>query len=58
VFDPGLGLKRDFMRVVLKQVGNYGEVYARDIAPLGIPREGTLNASWLHGGLIYAPPFR
>jgi general L-amino acid transport system substrate-binding protein len=39
-------------------VGNYGEVYARNIAPLGIPREGTVNASWLHGGLIFAPPYR
>jgi general L-amino acid transport system substrate-binding protein len=58
VFDPGLGLRVDFMRDVLRQVGNYDEVYQRHIAPLGIPREGTLNASWRHGGIIYAPPFR
>ncbi len=58
VFDPGLGLRVDFMRDVIAQVGNYGEVYERYVAPLGIPREGTLNASWLDGGLMYAPPYR
>ncbi len=58
VFDPELGIPTDFMQEVLRQVGNYDEVYTRNIVPLGIPREGTLNASWLDGGLIYAPPTR
>ena len=58
VFDPGLGIELDFMQQVLKQVGNYDEVYQKNIAPLGLAREGTLNASWLNGGLIYAPPVR
>ncbi len=57
-FDPNLGIDVDFMRQVLKQVGNYDEVYQANITPLGLPREGTLNASWLDGGLIYAPPVR
>ena len=58
VFDPNLGIDTDFMQNVLTQVGNYGEVYEANISPIGIPREGTLNASWLNGGLIYAPPTR
>ncbi len=58
VFDPGLGISPDFMQNVIRQVGNYGEVYEANITPIGIPREGTLNASWLDGGLIYAPPWR
>jgi general L-amino acid transport system substrate-binding protein len=58
IFDPGLGISPDFMQNVIRQVGNYGEVYDANITPIGIPREGTLNASWLDGGLIYAPPWR
>jgi general L-amino acid transport system substrate-binding protein len=58
VFDPGLGVRVDFMRDVIRQVGNYDEVYARNLEPLGIPRAGTLNASWQDGGLMYAPPYR
>ncbi|PKN82112.1 MAG: amino acid ABC transporter substrate-binding protein [Chloroflexi bacterium HGW-Chloroflexi-9] len=58
VFNPGLGVATDFMRAVIRQVGNYDEVYQRNVAPLGIPRAGTLNASWLDGGLMYAPPYR
>ena len=58
VFNPNLGIPTDFMQGVIREVGNYDEVYQRHITPLGIPREGTLNASWLDGGLIYAPPTR
>jgi general L-amino acid transport system substrate-binding protein len=57
----GLGLAPDFMVNVLKGVGNYGEVYAKHLGegtPIGIPREGTLNAQWYDGGILYAPPFR
>ena len=57
-FDAGLGLAPDFMQRVIAQVGNYGEVYERNITPLGIPREGTPNALWTAGGLMYAPPYR
>ena len=58
ISDLGLGIATDFMQNVIGQVGNYGEVYEANITPIGIPREGTLNASWLNGGLIYAPPTR
>lgn len=58
IFDPGIGLPPDFMQEVIKQVGNYDEIYERNVAPLGIARAGTLNASWTDGGLIYSPPWR
>lgn len=59
VFDPGLGIDPTFMQEVIRQIGNYGEVYARHLVEqLGLEREGTLNALWTDGGLIYAPPWR
>ncbi len=59
VFDQGPAIDADFMQDVISQVGNYDEVYTKNIADLlGIARAGTLNASWLNGGLIYAPPTR
>ena len=56
VFDPGLGLPADFAYQVIKQVGNYGEIFDRNIKPLGLERG--VNALWTDGGLIYAPPYR
>ena len=55
-FDPGLGLDKDFNVRVIEAVGNYAEIYERNITPLGIERGP--NANWLDGGLHYAPPFR
>ena len=46
------------MQNVIGQVGNYDEIYNRTIAKIGLERAGSLNASWLDGGLIYAPPIR
>jgi general L-amino acid transport system substrate-binding protein len=60
-FDPGLGLDPEFALNVIRLVGNYGEIYERNVGadtPLGLDREGTLNALWTDGGLIYAPPYR
>lgn len=54
--DPGLGLPTDFAYQVIKQVGNYGEIFDRHLAPLGLERG--LNALWTDGGLMYAPPYR
>lgn len=56
--DFSFGIEADFMQNVISQVGNYGEVYDRHLVPLGLTREGSLNAQWTDGGLIYAPPFR
>ena len=58
IFDSNLGIDPGFMQAVIAQVGNYGELYETHIEPLGLPREGSSNASWLDGGLIYAPPWR
>jgi len=55
----GLGLADDWAYQIVKQVGNYGEVFERNVgsgSPLGIPRG--LNALWRDGGLQYAPPIR
>jgi general L-amino acid transport system substrate-binding protein len=54
--DPGLGLPTDFAYQVISQVGNYGEIFDRNLTPLGLQRG--LNAQWYDGGLLYAPPYR
>jgi len=40
------------------QVGNYDEIFTRNLEHHGHRRAGTLNASHEKGGLIWAPPFR
>jgi general L-amino acid transport system substrate-binding protein len=52
----GLGLDNDWLVRALKAVGNYGEIYQRNIGPIGIARG--INAQWRDGGLMYAPPIR
>ena len=52
----GLGLDNDWLVRTIKAVGNYGEIYKRNIGPLGIERG--LNGQWRDGGLMYAPPIR
>ena len=52
-----MGLPNDFAQRVVRHVGNYGEVYERNIGePFDLERG--LNALWTDGGLMYAPPFR
>ena len=53
-----LGLDPDALYQVIKQVGNYDEIFNRNLGPLGLTRGGTANANHLDGGLIYAPPAR
>ncbi len=53
-----LGLSPSWAYDAIKQVGNYDELYQRNIAPLGIVREGSVNALWTKGGVLYAPPLR
>ena len=55
--DPGLGLPTDFALQIVSQVGNYGEIFERNLGPIGIEDRG-LNALWSDGGLQYAPPYR
>jgi general L-amino acid transport system substrate-binding protein len=52
----GFGVESDWLVRAVEAVGNYGEMYERNIGPLGIPRG--LNAQWKDGGLMYAPPVR
>ncbi len=54
-----LGLTNEFAYNILKLVGNYEEVYNRNLGPdtpTYIPRG--LNSLYTDGGLLYAPPFR
>jgi general L-amino acid transport system substrate-binding protein len=51
-----LGLDNRWAYAIVKQVGNYGEVWDRTIAPLGVPR--SVNRLWSKGGLQYPPPIR
>jgi len=54
-----LGIDEKFAYNIIKQVGNYGEVFERNVGvntPLGIERG--LNALWTNGGLMYSPPFK
>ncbi len=54
-----LGLDNDFMVKVVKQVGNYGEIYDRNLGPGTIFNlDRSVNALWTEGGLMYSPPFR
>lgn len=51
-----LGLSNDFIYRVIKLVGNYGEVYDRNLSTFNMARGQ--NELWTNGGLMYAPPFR
>ncbi len=54
-----LGLDEKWAYNIIKQVGNYGEVFARNVGvdtPLKLERG--LNALWTDGGLMYSPPFK
>ncbi|MEA5578372.1 amino acid ABC transporter substrate-binding protein [Anabaena sp. UHCC 0451] len=55
----GLGLTNDFAARIVKHVGNYGEVYDRNLGTktkLNLPRGQNQIAT--KGGLLYSPPFR
>jgi general L-amino acid transport system substrate-binding protein len=54
-----LGLPKDWAARIIRHVGNYGEIYERNIgaeSKLKIPRG--LNQLWSAGGIQYAPPIR
>ncbi len=53
-----MGLSADAFYNVISQVGNYDEVYTANLGPVGLSRDGSANARWTAGGLIYAPPAR
>ena len=54
-----LGLDKDWLGRAVKAVGNYGEIFERNVGPktpLALPRG--LNSLWNQGGIMYAPPVR
>ncbi len=54
-----MGLNNDFCYQVIKQVGNYGDIFDANLGldtPVGLERG--VNAQWTDGGLLYSPPFR
>jgi general L-amino acid transport system substrate-binding protein len=58
-YGEDLGLTKDWAARVIRHVGNYAEVYERNVgvdSPLRIPRG--LNQLWSNGGIQYAPPIR
>jgi general L-amino acid transport system substrate-binding protein len=58
-FGEQAGLSNDWAVQIVRQVGNYGEVFERNVgtdSKLGIPRG--LNHLWTTGGILYAPPIR
>ena len=63
----GFGVDPQFVQRALMAVGNYGDIYERTVAPVGIARACTLNALYTEdksncppgsGGILYAPPYR
>lgn len=58
-FGKGIGLENDWAYKAIKAVGNYGEIFDRNVgAGSRIKIERGLNALWNKGGLQYAPPIR
>jgi general L-amino acid transport system substrate-binding protein len=58
-YGQGLGLDDKFAYNIIKQVGNYGESFERNVgkgSPMKLDRG--LNDLWSRGGLMYAIPFR
>lgn len=55
-FGAMLGVNSDWAFQIVKQVGNYGESYDRNIKPLGIERG--INRLWKDGGILYVPDLR
>jgi general L-amino acid transport system substrate-binding protein len=54
-----LGLEETFAYNIVKQVGNYAEVFERNVGPkTPLALERGLNALWVNGGLMYSPPFK
>ena len=55
-FGEDLGVSNDWAYNAVKAVGNFGEMYERNIAPIGLSRG--INGLWNRGGILYAPPVR
>ena len=59
-FGPDFGLPEDFVTQIIRQVGNFGEVYERNLgadSKTFIDRKDSLNEIWTRGGALYSPPW-
>lgn len=55
----GAGLSNDFVARIIKHVGNYGEIYERNLGKNSeLKLDRGPNKLWNQGGILYAPPFR
>jgi general L-amino acid transport system substrate-binding protein len=58
-FGKALGVDNDWVVRVVGAVGNYGEMFERNLGRGSVLNlERGLNRLWKQGGLMYAPPFR
>jgi general L-amino acid transport system substrate-binding protein len=58
-FGPALGLSKDWAFNIVKSVGNYGEIFDRNLGPkTRLALDRGLNRLWSKGGILYAPPMR
>lgn len=55
-FGRAMGIDNEWAVRIIRQVGNFGEAWERNITPIGVPRG--INNLWTKGGLQYAPPIR
>ncbi len=55
----GMGLEPDWAYRIVRRVGNYGELFERNLgAQSALRLERGLNNLWTKGGLMYSPPLR
>jgi len=57
-YGDALGIPNSFAADIIATIGNYAEIYERNVAPIGLARAGSLNDSWTNGGLLYSPAWR
>jgi general L-amino acid transport system substrate-binding protein len=58
-FGKQLGLPSDFVVKIISAVGNYGEIFDRNVGPASkLKLDRGINNQWNKGGLMYSPPFR
>ena len=58
-FGPELGLSKDWAFNIIKNVGNYSEIFDRNLGPkTSLALDRGLNKLRSKGGILYAPPMR
>lgn len=58
-FGRNIGLNRDWAFNIISQVGNYGEIFNKNLGSDSLLKiDRGINQLWCKGGILYAPPFR